>query len=69
MSRNLNEFYAMSKFASAKDRSDAINREIDLIAKKRDYAADVSGNVLLAASYQRDIDKLVQFLDQFSNEH
>lgn len=55
--------YPMSQFASKKDRKAAINRDIDALAKKRDYAADVMGNMMLALSYQQDIDKLVDLLD------
>jgi hypothetical protein len=57
------QLYAMSKFASKKDRDDAINRDIDRLAKKRDFAADVSGNVFLAWTYQEDIDALAALLD------
>ena len=55
--------YAMSKFLSRQDREAAINRDIDLLAKKRDYAADVMGNVFLAATYQEDIDKLLELIE------
>ena len=52
------EQFAMSKFASLEDRAEAINRSIDAVAKKRDYAADKMGNPMLCWSYQMDIDRL-----------
>lgn len=54
--------FAMSKFATKEDRETAINAKIEQLAKKRDYAADVMGNVLLSATYQEDIDRLVAIL-------
>jgi len=39
-----------------------INRKIDRLVTKRDYAADVLGSPVLAWSYQQDIDKLVALL-------
>ena len=56
------DVYPMSQFASKNDRKAAINRDIDALAKKRDYAADVMGNPMLALSYQQDIDKLIDLL-------
>lgn len=35
-----------------------VQRQIDLLAKKRDHAADVLGKPLLAWSYQIEINKL-----------
>lgn len=53
----------MSQYASKKDFIDAINNKINKLVKKRDYAADNMNNVLLAWSYQEDIDQLTQLLD------
>lgn len=38
---------------------DELDRKLDRIAKKRDYAADVMNNPILAWSYQQEIDKLL----------
>lgn len=45
-----------------------INRRIDAAARKRDHAADVMGNVLLAWTYQQDIDVLVEELKRLEND-
>lgn len=45
-----------------------INREIDRLAKKRDYAADVMNDPLLAIAYQQEIDKLVEELTRKRGE-
>lgn len=39
--------------------ADELNRQLDRLAEKRNWAADVKGNGLLALSYQLDIDKLL----------
>ena len=52
----------MSKFATWTDRENAIKAEIARLAKKRDYAADVMSNQILAWSYQMSIDKLAELL-------
>ena len=54
--------FSMSRYATKKDRYNAINAAIDRLAEKRNYAADVSGNVMLAVTYQNDIDKLLEML-------
>lgn len=54
--------FAMSKFSTKEDREAAINAKIDAVAKKRDYAADTMGNVMLSWTYQQDIDRLVELL-------
>lgn len=54
--------FAMSKFATKEDREAAINAKIDNLAKKRDYAADTMGNVMLSWTYQQDIDRLAALL-------
>ena len=62
MTMELEQKYGMSKYASKQDRAAAINRDIDRLAKKRDWAADVKGSAILAWSYQQDIDKLAELL-------
>lgn len=59
---DLDQRYSMSQYASKQDREDAINRAIDRLVKKRDWAADVKGSPLLAWSYQQDIDRLAELL-------
>ena len=37
-----------------------VERRIEQLARKRDYAADVLGKPILALTYQQEIDKLVR---------
>jgi hypothetical protein len=52
-----------STAAKTNEQVAEINRRIDRLAEKRNYAADVMNQPLLALSYQQDIDKLVQQLE------
>jgi hypothetical protein len=59
---NYEQKFAMSKYASKEERNAAINAELDKLARKRDYAADVEFKQMVAWSYQVDINKLVLLL-------
>jgi len=41
-------------------QSQLVNNNIDSLAKKRNYAADQMGHLFLAATYQDEINKLVE---------
>jgi hypothetical protein len=45
-----------------------LNRQIDILTRKRDQAADVQNNTLLAWSYQQDIDKYAARIKELENE-
>lgn len=40
-----------------------LDRKLDRLAQKRNQAADDMGNLILAASYQREIDNLLAAFD------